>query len=165
VPEVLIALGGNTGPVRATLDRAVVLLCDGHAVALLARSSDYQTPPWGVRDQPDFVNSCLKVATNLSPRALLERAQAVERTLGRDRTKEQRFGPRPVDIDVLAYDDLRIEEPGLTLPHPRVLERASSPAFVCATRSPPWTPAASSGSCLASLRLVRRSCRGIVIAG
>jgi 2-amino-4-hydroxy-6-hydroxymethyldihydropteridine diphosphokinase len=124
VPEALIALGGNTGAVRATLDRAVVLLCDEQAVVLLARSSDYQTPPWGVRDQPDFVNSCLKVATHLSPRALLERAQTVERTLGRDRTTEQRFGPRPVDIDVLAYDDLRIDEPGLTLPHPGVLERA-----------------------------------------
>jgi len=122
--DALLALGGNVGDARATLDRAVALMCDGAAVRLTARSSDYSTPPWGVEDQAPFVNLCLAVATELSPHALLARALAVERALGRDRAHEQRWGPRPVDIDILAYDDLRLDESGLTLPHPRLFERA-----------------------------------------
>jgi len=122
--EALVALGGNVGDARATLDRAVAALCDGEAVRLIARSSDYRTPPWGVEDQAPFVNLCLLVSTALSPHALLERGLAVERMLGRDRAHERRWGPRPVDVDVLAYDDLRLDDPGLTLPHPRLFERA-----------------------------------------
>jgi 2-amino-4-hydroxy-6-hydroxymethyldihydropteridine diphosphokinase len=122
--EALLALGGNVGDVRATLDRAVAMLCDGGGVRLLARSSDYRTPPWGVTDQPAFVNACLRIETSLAPRALLARAQTVERELGRDRGKEQRWGPRTIDIDLIAYDDVRCEEPDLALPHPRALERA-----------------------------------------
>jgi len=122
--EALVGLGGNIGDVRTTLDRAVAAFCDGAVVRLLAQSSDYATPPWGVEDQPAFVNRCIAVATALTPRGLLERALAVERTLGRDRGREQRWGPRPIDIDLLAYGDLALDEPGLTLPHPRMLERA-----------------------------------------
>jgi len=124
VPEVLVGLGGNLGDARATLDRAVATFCDGTAVRLIARSSDYRTPPWGVTDQPHFVNLCLAVATALSPRDLLARAQTVERALGRDRTRETRWGPRAVDIDLLAYDDVTLNEPDLVLPHPHLLERA-----------------------------------------
>lgn len=122
--EALIALGGNVGDARATLERAVALFCDGAAVRLLAHSSDYCTPPWGVEDQPPFVNLCLVVATELAPRALLDRAHAVERTLGRDRARERRWGPRTVDIDLLAYDDVVLDAPDLVLPHPRLFERA-----------------------------------------
>jgi 2-amino-4-hydroxy-6-hydroxymethyldihydropteridine diphosphokinase len=122
--EALVALGGNVGDARATLDRAVAALCDGEAVRLIARSSDYRTPPWGVEDQAPFVNLCLLVATTLSPHALLERGLAVERALGRDRARERRWGPRTIDIDLIAYDDLALEEPRLTLPHPRLFERA-----------------------------------------
>jgi 2-amino-4-hydroxy-6-hydroxymethyldihydropteridine diphosphokinase len=122
--EVLVGLGGNIDEVRTTLDRAVAAFCDGAEVRLLAQSSDYQTPPWGVVDQPPFVNRCIAVETMLAPRALLDRALTVERTLGRARDREQRWGPRPIDIDLLAYDDVAIEEPGLRLPHPRLLERA-----------------------------------------
>jgi 2-amino-4-hydroxy-6-hydroxymethyldihydropteridine diphosphokinase len=122
--EALVALGGNVGDVRATLDRAVAMLCDGHKVCLIARSSDYRTPPWGVTDQPAFVNVGLLIETTLSPRALLARALEVEAALGRDRTKAPRWGPRTVDIDLIAYDDIRVDEPDLTLPHPRALERA-----------------------------------------
>jgi 2-amino-4-hydroxy-6-hydroxymethyldihydropteridine diphosphokinase len=121
--EALLALGGNVGDVRATLDHAIAMLCDGQ-VRLKARSSDYETPPWGVEDQPRFVNLCIAVETSLSPQALLTRAQAVEQAFGRRREQEQRWGPRPIDIDVLAYDDLRLDEPDLTLPHPRLFERA-----------------------------------------
>lgn len=124
MPQALIGLGGNVGPVRDTLDRAVAAFCDGEAVRLLARSADYETPPWGVTDQPAFVNLCLKVETDLPPRALLARALAVEAGLGRDRAAGPRWGPRPVDIDILAYEGLALDEPDLHLPHPRMETRA-----------------------------------------
>jgi 2-amino-4-hydroxy-6-hydroxymethyldihydropteridine diphosphokinase len=91
---------------------------------LVARSSDYRTPPWGVTDQPAFINAAVVVATSLDPHALLMRVQSVERALGRDRTEERRWGPRPIDIDILAYDDVVLHEPDLTLPHPHLFERA-----------------------------------------
>ncbi len=122
--DALVAFGGNVGDVRATLARAVAEFCDGTIVRLLARSSDYRTPPWGVTDQAPFVNLCVEVATELAPHALLARGLAVELAFGRDRAKEQRWGPRPVDIDLLAYDDVTLDDADLTLPHPRLLERA-----------------------------------------
>lgn len=122
--EALIALGGNLGEVRATLDRAVAALCDGVDVRLTARSADYRTPPWGVEDQPAFVNLCIAVETRLAPRDLLARAQAVEHALGLDRATKRRWGPRPIDIDLIAYDDLAMNAPDLTLPHPHWFERA-----------------------------------------
>jgi 2-amino-4-hydroxy-6-hydroxymethyldihydropteridine diphosphokinase len=122
--QALLALGGNVGDSRAILDRAITLLCDGKTVTLTARSSDYLTPPWGFRHQPPFVNLCIAVDTTLEPRALLERAQQIERQLGRDRAHEKRNGPRTADIDIIAYDDLALSEPDLTLPHPRLFKRA-----------------------------------------
>ena len=122
--EALLALGGNLGDVRAAFERAIAMLCADSAVRLLARSSDYRTPPWGVTDQPAFINAAIIVATSLDPHALPTRVQNVEAALGRDRTKERRWGPRPIDIDMLAYDDVALCEPDLTLPHPHVFERA-----------------------------------------
>ena len=122
--EALVALGGNVGDVRDTLDRAIAELCDDEEVRLLTRSSDYRTPPWGVEDQPPFVNLCIAVETTLTPRALLARAQAVEAKLGRDRGNERRWGPRPIDIDLLAYDDVVLDTPELQLPHPLLFKRA-----------------------------------------
>ncbi len=122
--EALLGLGGNLGDVRATLERAVMALCDGREVKLVARSSDYRTPPWGVTDQPPFINLAIMVETALTPRALLDRALRVEAMFGRDRAKERRWGPRILDIDIIAFDALEIEESGLTLPHPHLFERA-----------------------------------------
>lgn len=122
--EALVALGGNLGDVRDTIDRAVAAFCDGQKVRLLARSSDYRTLPWGVEDQPAFVNACIAVETRLTPRALLARAQAVERALGRERSKERRWGPRQIDIDLIAYEDVALEDSDLTLPHPQLFARA-----------------------------------------
>ena len=122
--EALLALGGNVGDSRTILDRAVSLLCDGTKVRLSARSSDYRTPPWGFKYQPPFINLCIAVETTLAPRDLLAHAQAVELTLGRDRAYEKRWGPRTADIDIIAYDALAVDELGLTLPHPRLFERA-----------------------------------------
>ena len=122
--EALIALGGNINDVRATFDRAVAILCNGPEVRLLARSSDYRTPPWGVTDQPPFINAAIAVTTSLTARGLLMRMKECEHALGRDRAHERRWGPRVVDLDLLAYDDLVLDDPDLTLPHPRLLERA-----------------------------------------
>jgi 2-amino-4-hydroxy-6-hydroxymethyldihydropteridine diphosphokinase len=122
--EAFIALGGNVGDVRATFDAAIAILCDGPDVRLLARSSDYQTPPWGIADQPPFANAVIAVLTTLAPRQLLSRAQACELALGRDRAKEQHWGPRTIDLDILAYDDLVLNDATLTLPHRHLFERA-----------------------------------------
>jgi 2-amino-4-hydroxy-6-hydroxymethyldihydropteridine diphosphokinase len=122
--EALLGLGGNLGDVRTTLGRAIVALCDGREVKLVARSSDYRTPPWGVTDQPPFINLAIVVETALAPRALLNRALTVEAMFGRDRTKELRWGPRILDIDIIAFDGLEVEESGLALPHPHLFERA-----------------------------------------
>jgi 2-amino-4-hydroxy-6-hydroxymethyldihydropteridine diphosphokinase len=129
-----LALGGNIGDSRAILTRAIELLCDGRLVRLTARSSDYRTPPWGMKYQAAFINACIAVETELSPRALLDRAQAVELTLGRDRREEKRWGPRTADIDILAYDDVTLDEPDLALPHRYLFERG----FVLTTRTVPF---------------------------
>jgi len=121
--DALLALGGNVGDSRAILDRAIALLCDGKEVRLTARSADYRTPPWGFKYQPPFINLCIAVNTTLEPRDLLARAQDVELRLGRDRAHEKRNGPRTADIDILAYNDVTLDTPNLTLPHPRLFER------------------------------------------
>lgn len=122
--EAFLALGGNVGDVGATFERAIALLCNDAAVTLTARSSDYRTPPWGVTDQPAFLNAVIAVTTTLPPHALLARALDCERALGRDRSHERHWGPRPIDIDILAYDDIEMHDFDLTLPHPRLFERA-----------------------------------------
>jgi 2-amino-4-hydroxy-6-hydroxymethyldihydropteridine diphosphokinase len=122
--EALIALGGNVGDVRDTLRKALTMLCADGDIRLIARSPSYITPPWGVEDQPAFINCCAAVETTLTPHGLLARAHAVEHAFGRDRSKEQRWGPRALDIDLIAYDDVVLNEPDLILPHPRLFERA-----------------------------------------
>jgi 2-amino-4-hydroxy-6-hydroxymethyldihydropteridine diphosphokinase len=124
VAEAFIALGGNVGDVRATFARAIALLCADGAVQAVARSADYRTPPWGVTDQPAFINAVIAVSTTLAPHALLARVQACERALGRDRAHERRWGPRPIDLDLLAYDDVALHDADLILPHPHLFERA-----------------------------------------
>jgi 2-amino-4-hydroxy-6-hydroxymethyldihydropteridine diphosphokinase len=124
VAEALLALGGNVGDVRDAFRNALTMLCAGRDIRLVKRSSSYITPPWGVKDQPPFINCCALLETDLSPRDLLARTQQVERALGRNRANEQRWGPRTLDIDLLAYDDIAMNDPDLTLPHPRLFERA-----------------------------------------
>lgn len=122
--DALIALGGNIGDVRDTFRNALATLCNGTDVRLIGRSPSYLTPPWGDVNQAPFVNCCAAIETTLNPRELLTRVQEIERTFGRDRTKERRWGPRTLDIDIIAYDDVVVNDPDLTLPHPRVFERA-----------------------------------------
>lgn len=119
--DVLLGLGGNVGDVAATITSALDRLGDA-GIHIVARSSLYRTAPWGKTDQPAFVNACARVKTTLSPRTLLERILAIELALGRQRG--ERWGPRRIDIDMLDYDGLALDEPGLTLPHPHLVERA-----------------------------------------
>ena len=122
--DVLIALGGNVGDVRATFNKAISNICGMTQAALLARSSDYTTPPWGEEDQAPFTNACIEIETSLDPHALLFTLHKIEKKFGRDRASETRWGPRTLDLDLIAYDDVRIDKPELTLPHPRAFERA-----------------------------------------
>src|SRR6201986_2038514 len=122
--DVLIALGGNVGDVRATFQKAIGNICGMTQAALLARSSDYSTPPWGDEQQARFINACIEIDTSLDPHALLFTLHKIEKKFGRDRASETRWGPRPLDLDLIAYDDLTLAKPELTLPHPRLFERA-----------------------------------------
>src|SRR5262249_50826208 len=120
----LIALGGNVGDVRATFRKAIANICGMAQAALLARSSDYATPPWGDEAQARFINACIEIDTSLDPHALLFTLQKIETRFGRDRAHERRWGPRTLDLDLIAYDDVSLQKPELTLPHPRLFERA-----------------------------------------
>jgi 2-amino-4-hydroxy-6-hydroxymethyldihydropteridine diphosphokinase len=122
--DVLIALGGNVGDVRTTFRKAIPQICGMTQAALLARSADYATPPWGDEQQAPFINACIEIETSLDPHALLFTLHKIEKKFGRDRAHERRWGPRTLDLDLIAYDDIRIDKPELTLPHPRLFERA-----------------------------------------
>ena len=122
--SVLIALGGNVGDVRATFRKAISHICGMAQAALIARSSDYATPPWGDEDQDPFINACVEIETSLDPHALLFVMHKVEQKFGRTRNKERQWGPRTLDLDMIAYDDVSLQKPDLTLPHPRLFERA-----------------------------------------
>src|SRR5260370_7067556 len=122
--ELLSALGGKVGDVRATFKKAIANICGMTQAALLARSSDYATPPWGDQQQAPFINACIEIETSLDPHALLFTLHRIEKKFGRDRANERRWGPRTLDLDLIAYDDVSIQKPELTLPHPRLFERA-----------------------------------------
>jgi 2-amino-4-hydroxy-6-hydroxymethyldihydropteridine diphosphokinase len=122
--DAFIALGGNVGDVRSTFDQAIALLSENGTVRVTVRSSDYRTPPWGVTEQPPFVNAVIAVMTTLAPHDLLALAAECERKLGRDRGRERRWGPRAIDLDLLTYDDLVLIDRDLILPHPHLFERA-----------------------------------------
>lgn len=117
-----LGLGGNLGDPAAAMAAALRAL-DRHAgVAVAAVSSLYRTPPWGVTDQPDFLNAVAALDTTLSARRLLDLCLAVERDLKRVRT--ERWGPRAIDIDILLFGDEAIDAEGLQVPHPRMADRA-----------------------------------------
>lgn len=117
-----LALGGNLGDVGNALAAALRALEEGGRLRIVARSNVWRTPPWGKIDQPDFLNMCALVETQVSPRDLLALCLNVETQAGR--VRNERWGPRLIDIDVLAYDDVQWDDEALTLPHPRMKERA-----------------------------------------
>ena len=121
-PLGLIGLGSNAGDRRERLQAAVDAL-PGAGVEVLACSSTYDTDPVGeVLDQPSFLNACVRVRTGLEPLALLDAVKRVERQLGRA-SGGVRHGPREIDIDVLALDDVLLEHERMTLPHAQLLTR------------------------------------------
>ncbi|MBW7964305.1 2-amino-4-hydroxy-6-hydroxymethyldihydropteridine diphosphokinase [Bradyrhizobium sp. BR 10261] len=122
--SVLIALGGNVGDVRTTFKKAIAHICGMAQATVIARSSDYATPPWGDENQDPFVNACVEIETGLDPHALLFVMQKVEQKFGRTRDQDRRWGPRTLDLDMIAYDDVSMNKPDLTLPHPHLFERA-----------------------------------------
>ena len=122
VAEVLVGLGSNLyGPVRQ-IDTAFGMLEAISKTTVVAKSSLYRSTPLGGIEQPDFVNAAALLKTELGPRALLEELQAIERARGRERG-EVKWGPRVLDLDLLAYDDISLDEPGLTVPHPGIAAR------------------------------------------
>ncbi|WP_447038200.1 2-amino-4-hydroxy-6-hydroxymethyldihydropteridine diphosphokinase [Streptomyces sp. DSM 118878] len=126
----VISLGSNLGNRLETLQGAVDALEDTPGLRVKAVSPVYETEPWGVEpgSQPAYFNAVVLVKTTLPPTSLLERAQAVEEAF--HRVRDERWGPRTIDVDIVSYADVVSDDPDLTLPHPRAHERA----FVLA----PW---------------------------
>ncbi|MEU3599758.1 2-amino-4-hydroxy-6-hydroxymethyldihydropteridine diphosphokinase [Streptomyces sp. NPDC006798] len=126
----ILALGSNLGNRLETLQGAVDALEDTPGVRVKAVSPVYETEPWGVEpgSQPSYFNAIVVVRTTLPPKSLLERGQAIEEAY--ERVRDERWGPRTIDVDIVAYADEVSADPVLTLPHPRAHERA----FVLA----PW---------------------------
>lgn len=120
VPIAYLGLGSNLGDRRANLSAAINSLPP--AASVLRASSIYQTEPWGYLEQPAFLNQVLEVETSLSPADLLITLKSLEAGLGRQATF--RYGPRLIDLDILLYDDLVINQPDLVIPHPQLAQRA-----------------------------------------
>jgi 2-amino-4-hydroxy-6-hydroxymethyldihydropteridine diphosphokinase len=119
---VYLSLGGNLGDPAQSMGAALRILDADDNTRVVTVSSLYRTPPWGKLDQPDFLNAATEISTTLAPRALLELCLDAERKL--KRVREERWGPRLIDIDILVYGERIIHETGLEVPHPRMLERA-----------------------------------------
>lgn len=118
--EYAIGIGANLGDPRDTVRRAVERLAAGGA--LVSVSSLYRTRPWGVEDQPDFVNAAVRLTSDREPVELLERLKSLEVEMGR--TPGLRWGPRVVDLDILLAGDTVLATDRLVIPHPRIAERA-----------------------------------------
>lgn len=118
---IFLALGSNLGERSAHLAQARAHLA--RSLTLQAASPIYETEPWGVTDQPRFLNQVVQAETDLTPKALLALVKQIEADMGRD-FSTVRYGPRVIDIDILGYDDLVWQSPRLTIPHARLHERA-----------------------------------------
>lgn len=120
----LIGLGGNLGDAAATLRQAFQALDALPHTRLLRASRLYRSRAWGRTDQPDFINAVAMIETSLDARELLDAMLAIEHEAGRERSEDERWGPRTLDLDLLLYGDAVIDEPGLHVPHPRLHERS-----------------------------------------
>ena len=118
--QVYLALGSNLGDRQANLVEATKQL--QQSVTIKTLSAIYETKPAYITDQPNFYNMVLQGLTTLSPQALLRRLKSIENDLGRRQTV--RYGPRPIDVDILLYGEMQLATPDLVIPHPRMTERA-----------------------------------------
>lgn len=117
-----IAIGSNLGDRVDNVKKAVLRAADEVNATLVFMSSFYETEPWGIKEQPAFVNAVMGVETVLSPSKLLAHLKSVETGMGRE--KAERWGPRIIDLDIIFYGGLVMDEGGLTIPHPAAHERA-----------------------------------------
>ena len=117
-----IGLGSNIGNREQELEEAVRLLNDTDGIKVVSRSSIYTTAPVGYTEQPDFLNMCIGIDTTLAPASLLQRCLDIEQI--RHRVREQRWGPRTLDVDILLYGDEIVTTAQLEIPHPRMTSRA-----------------------------------------
>ncbi len=117
---VYLLLGSNLGNRKEILDNAIQLLTEKVGV-IISQSKDYETKPWGVIDQPDFLNLAIAIYTKLIPLEILEQTQSIENQLGR--VRKEKWGARLIDIDLIFYGNEIIDEPNLTVPHPLMQER------------------------------------------
>lgn len=123
VRKAWLCLGGNVGNVVQTMAQSLQLLDERQDIRVIAVSPVFRTPPWGKTDQDWFYNACAEISTLLTPPNLLEVTQKIEKRL--QRVRSERWGPRTIDIDMLAYEKvLALDTPELILPHPRIEERA-----------------------------------------
>lgn len=124
---VALAIGSNlpsiAGDSAATIRHAIESMAGLPATRLLAASTLHATKAWGPIPQPDYLNAACLIETTLSPTAMLSALHDIERSLGRDRAKEPRFGPRTLDLDIILFGSLILDTPHLTIPHPRMHER------------------------------------------
>ncbi len=123
MPRAYVGLGANLGDREGALRAALAALDAMEGIQVVATSTFRETDPVDCLDQPKFLNGAAALATTLTPRELLDALLAVERSLGRTR-EGPRFGPRTIDLDLLLYGDESFDEPGLTVPHPRLHVRA-----------------------------------------
>jgi len=120
IHSIYLSLGSNLGDRLGNLRTAISALPP--KVQPISQSSVYETDPWGYADQPTFLNLVIKADTALDPNSVLIHIKAIELSMGRKETF--RFGPRLIDMDILFYDDIILDSPQLTIPHPRLAERA-----------------------------------------
>jgi len=123
VTTAFVGIGSNLGEPERQIAAALEELAAEDGIELVAASTLRETEPVGYLDQPSFLNGAAQLETALPPRELLERLLEIESRLGRVRGEGPRFGPRTIDLDLLLYGDETIDEPGLTVPHPRLWER------------------------------------------
>ncbi len=150
--RVYLGLGGNQGDRLGNLRRAVKLLRELPGVEVEALSAVYETEPQGYREQPEFLNMAVRIRTTLAPLALLRETAQIEEKLARRRTVKD--GPRTIDLDLLLYEGVEMGSPTLTLPHPRMRERA----FVLTPLRDVWAeegPAPSASKSLAGQGIAR----------
>lgn len=121
--ELYLSLGTNLGNRKANIREAIKKI-EEQVGAVVRQSALYETKPWGFSSPNDFINACVKVSTSLSPRQVLVTTQRIEKELGRTmKSVDGEYHDRIIDIDILLYDDLQVNEPDLHIPHPLMKER------------------------------------------
>lgn len=117
-----LGLGSNIGNRLSYLNRALDILNSNPNINIVEKSKVYETKAWGYKNQADFLNICVEIQTTLNPKELLKECQGVEKKLNRKRLI--RWGPRTIDVDILFFNDIILQEENLEIPHPRIKERA-----------------------------------------